>query len=237
MFYMCKGTLAPGLGVLQNAYRQHAIHLKILSENLHKDLGLALKQLITQQDLIIKDKSEFAKRMISDRDKITKTHDKAKLKYSKEFKEGFVTEKSLKLEEKYKKSIEKLNVCNKSYSETMKKLLVTFEEQEEENAKKLKEILTKMIFLEQGYLEAYKTEYQPVPSAIENFNPSADLQKFIMDNLTDSGIQTVKFMPYLPPTPRESLNSVNNKEEMLKAIIQKLWDGEQLSREEGSKFL
>mmetsp|Transcript_31516 Transcript_31516/g.31233 ORF Transcript_31516/g.31233 Transcript_31516/m.31233 type:complete len:240 (+) Transcript_31516:157-876(+) len=237
IFGMSKGTLLAGLNTLQNLCIQHSIQLKILSENLHKDLSLALKQLVAHQDLIIKDKSELAKRLISEREKIIKSHEKAKNNYMKEFKEGHVTDKSLKLEQKYKNCIERLNNCNKAYTENMKVVLSTYQEQEEENSKKIKEVLIKMISYEQAYINTYRNEFEPLLPAMQSFNPPTDLQKFINDNLTETGVDTVKFMPYLPPTPRQSLNSINNKEEILKGIIQKCWDGEELSREEGSKFL
>lgn len=44
-------------------------------------------------------------------------------------------------------------------------------------------------------------------------------------------------MPYLPPTPRASLRSQNNNDELMKSIVEKCWRGEQITREEGAKFV
>lgn len=169
LFNHGSGSLSSCLETIKSVCKQNSKQVKELAENLQKDLVINLKQMILHQDLLIKDKMEIGKRLVSEREKTIKSHDRAKERYFKEIKDAEISAKSkfnsgLKLEETYKIEIEALNSNNKLYIEGMRKVLFVFQTQEEERMKNLKDSLRKMVVYEISNLRSLQYELDTLPN-------------------------------------------------------------------------
>lgn len=242
VFKTCPDSFESGLRIVQNFYVLHGDLAKTLAENVFGEGSETIKRVIAMHDFQIKDKIDNAKRLISEREKTLKNHDKAREKYIKSMKDSTIAPKNhnnpIKFEDistkSYMTAIQQANTFNIQYMDGIKLVLGDLYSQESDKLRNFKDSFNKIVAFETCFLKNLQYEMQNLPTAIESFEPEHDLKVFAQKINSGKKIEVLTFQAYNeePSSKRYQELRDSQEEEHMRKVLESCWNEDDISDEE-----
>ncbi|OMJ88918.1 hypothetical protein SteCoe_9023 [Stentor coeruleus] len=241
LFVRGKNTMAPCLTRLQTMCNQQSMSLQELISFQQTDLIPALKDLMANQDEVIRNKAKNARDLDYELQKNISYCEKAKEYYFSYCSSDSPSKREESAGKKYLKTVEEGNKFLVYYEENMMPILMLYQRQEEDKIMTIKDVLRKLIIFELSYIRSIQYERDLLPMAIESLNPEIEIKKFIDDNISGKTISKFSFEvhPKRLNTDLLTNSSENEKKyvDILTIIIDKCWKGVLIDDEDNRNFI
>lgn len=241
LFVRGKNTMAPCLSRLQTMCNQQSMSLQELISFQQTDLIPGLKDLMANQEELIRSKSKNARDLDYELQKHISYCEKSKDYYFSYCSSDSPTKREESAGKKYLKTVEEANKFLEYYKESMMPILMMYQKQEEEKILTIKDVLRKLVIFELSYIRSTQYEKDLLPMAIESLSPEIEIKKFIDDNITGKMISKFSFEVHPKRLNPDMLTNSSESEkryiEILTIIIDKCWKGVLIDDEDNRNFI